>query len=87
MTSSLAVPDVQRSPHPSDQIAAYYRDRIQRGELPVGDLLPTIRDLIDEWAVSTHTVQRALKMLRDEDLIEIRRAKRALVIGVPKPPP
>jgi len=85
MTTSLTMPDVLRSPPPGDQIAAYYRDQIRSGERKVGDRLPAIRALVAEWQVSTHTVQRALRILREEGLIEVKRGPQPpRVIAVPK---
>jgi GntR family transcriptional regulator len=89
MTRFLTVPTVDRSPPPYQQIAEHVREQMRRGELLVGQSLPPVHQLVKDWTVSEHTVQRALHKLRDEGLIEIRRARRALVISLPapKPPP
>ncbi len=85
MTASLAVPDVDRSPWPGDQIAAYYREKIRRGELQAGDLLPSARAIRDDWRVGIKTVVRAMKILRDEGLVDTRPAKPPVVTGVLPP--
>ncbi|KPI00017.1 GntR family transcriptional regulator [Streptomyces sp. NPDC055912] len=54
---------------PYARIAGHYRDLISSGELAPGDLLPSIRALADQWNVSTATADRAMKLLRDEKLV------------------
>ncbi|MGW0607814.1 GntR family transcriptional regulator [Streptomyces sp. NPDC002640] len=54
---------------PYARIAGHYRDLIGSGELAPGDLLPSIRALADQWQVSTATADRAMKLLRDEKLV------------------
>ncbi|MEU2415141.1 GntR family transcriptional regulator [Streptomyces sp. NPDC013099] len=54
---------------PYARIAGHYRDLISSGELAPGDLLPSIRSLADQWQVSTATADRAMKLLRDEKLV------------------
>lgn len=85
MTTSVAVPTVDRSPWPGDQIAAYYRERIDRGEIAVGDLLPPARKIQEEWGVGIKTVVRAMRILREEGLIQTRPAKAPLVVAAPQP--
>ncbi|WP_030978307.1 GntR family transcriptional regulator [Streptomyces sp. NRRL S-1824] len=55
---------------PYARIAGHYRDLISSGELSPGDLLPSIRTLADQWDVSTATADRAMKLLRDEKLVQ-----------------
>ncbi|MFD7498315.1 GntR family transcriptional regulator [Streptomyces sp. NPDC059832] len=54
---------------PYARIAGHYRDLISSGELAPGDLLPSIRALADQWQVSTATADRAMKLLRNEKLV------------------
>lgn len=82
MSTLLAVPEVDRSP-PYVQIAEYYRARIKSGQIAVGEVLPPNRKMLVEWGVSTHTVQRAMKALRDEGLIQTRPAKAPVVVAMP----
>lgn len=52
---------------PYQQVAARIRERIRSGEL--GPRLPSYMDLAHELEVSPMTVQRAIKVLRDEGLV------------------
>ncbi|MFI6530201.1 GntR family transcriptional regulator [Streptomyces uncialis] len=54
---------------PYTRIAAHYRELIASGGLAPGHLLPSIRALADQWEVSTATADRAMKLLRDEKLV------------------
>jgi DNA-binding GntR family transcriptional regulator len=54
---------------PYARIAGHYRDLISSGELSPGDLLPSIRALAEQWKVSTATADRAMRLLRDEKLV------------------
>jgi GntR family transcriptional regulator len=52
---------------PYQQVAAILRDRIDRGEL--GPRLPSHMQLAQQLGVSPMTVQRALRVLKDEGLL------------------
>lgn len=52
---------------PYQKVAAILRDRIDSGEL--GPRLPSHQQLANELDVSPMTVQRALKVLKDEGLL------------------
>ena len=52
---------------PYEQIADQLRDAISRGD--IGPRLPTVEDLAEQAQTSTTTIQRALKVLKDEGLI------------------
>jgi DNA-binding transcriptional regulator YhcF (GntR family) len=52
------------------QIAADLRDRITGGHVTAGDLLPKQHQLQRRYGVGRGTVQSALRLLRDEGLIE-----------------
>ncbi len=54
---------------PSRQLAALLRARIESGELASGTALPSIVSLATEHQVATNTVQKALRILKDEGLI------------------
>lgn len=49
-------------------IAAALRARIDSGELPPGEILPSITRICQEWDVSKATAAKALKELRSEGL-------------------
>jgi DNA-binding GntR family transcriptional regulator len=57
---------------PSERLAADLRQQIDRGELQPGDQLPTVAALAKSYQVSTATVAKALRVLRDEGLIVTR---------------
>jgi GntR family transcriptional regulator len=54
------------------EIAAELRERLARGELAAGRLLPSESELSGEFAASRVTVRRALELLRDEGLVDAR---------------
>lgn len=54
---------------PYARIAAHYAELIASGELPPGSLLPSIKNLSEEWSVSTATAEKALRKLRNEGLV------------------
>jgi GntR family transcriptional regulator len=56
---------------PYRQIAATVRARIEAGELVSGDQVPSANDLAETYEVSRGTALRALRVLRDEGLIEV----------------
>jgi DNA-binding GntR family transcriptional regulator len=61
---------MSRSPElPSERIAAYLRRKIETGELQPGDQLPAVSALAAEHHVSTATVAKAIKALRDQGLV------------------
>ncbi|MFJ7200930.1 MULTISPECIES: GntR family transcriptional regulator [unclassified Streptomyces] len=55
---------------PYARIAGHYRSLISSGELSPGDLLPSIKALATEWQVSTATADRAMRLLREEKLVQ-----------------
>ena len=69
-----------------DQVAADIRRAIASGEAQPGERLPPARDLAAVLGVNNNTVLRALRQLRDEGLLELRRGRGIHVAGgaVPK---
>ena len=53
--------------HPYVQLAGLIRERIRLGR--IGPRMPSIMELSNETGLSAATVKRALRVLRDEDLI------------------
>jgi GntR family transcriptional regulator len=67
-----------------DRVAAEIRRAIADGEVKPGQRLPPARDLAAVLGVNRNTVLRALRMLRDEGLLEFRRGRGITVVGTPE---
>ncbi len=67
-----------------EQVAAEIRRAIADGETKPGERLPPARDLAAVLGVNANTVLRALRMLRDEGLLEFRRGRGITVAGSPE---
>ncbi len=67
-----------------EQVAAEIRRAILDGEARPGERLPPARDLAAELGVNPNTVLRALRLLRDEGLLEFRRGRGVTVAGTPE---
>ena len=67
-----------------EQVAAEIRRAIADGEAKPGERLPPARDLAAVLAVNSNTVLRALRLLREEGLLEFRRGRGITVAGTPE---
>ena len=67
-----------------EQVAAELRRAIADGEAKAGERMPPARDLAAVIGVNTNTVLRALRVLRDEGLLEFRRGRGITVAGSPE---
>lgn len=67
-----------------EQVAEQIRRAIAEGEARPGDRLPPARHLAAVMHVNTNTVLRALRLLRDEGLLELRQGHGTRVIGTPE---
>jgi GntR family transcriptional regulator len=67
-----------------NQVAAEIRRAIADGEAKPGERLPPARDLAAVLKVNTNTVLRALRLLRDEGLLEFQRGRGITVKGTPE---
>jgi GntR family transcriptional regulator len=67
-----------------EQVAADIRRAIADGEARPGERLPLAKDLATVLGVNTNTVLRALRVLRDEGLLEFRRGRGITVAGTPE---
>ena len=66
-----------------EQVAAEIRRAISNGEAKPGDRIPQAKDLATVLGVNTNTVLRALRILRDEGLLEMGRGRAITVSGTP----
>jgi GntR family transcriptional regulator len=80
---TIPLPAVDRSdPTPlHEQVAAAIRRAISDGEAAPGDRIPQARDLATVLGVNHNTVLRALRLLRDEGLLEMGRGRAIRVTG------
>jgi GntR family transcriptional regulator len=67
-----------------EQVAAAIRRAISEGEAGPGDRIPQARDLATVLGVNRNTVLRALRLLRDEGLLELGRGRTIRVTGRPE---
>ena len=73
--------DRDRSVPLHEQVAGEIRRSIAEGEATAGQRLPPARDIAAVLGVNTNTVLRALRLLRDEELLEFRRGRGVHVAG------
>jgi GntR family transcriptional regulator len=64
-----------------EQVAGDIRRAIADGEANPGEKLPPARHLAAVLGVNTNTVLRALRMLRDEGILELQRGRGITVAG------
>ena len=55
---------------PYRQIANALRERIASGEIPPGRRIPSLVELEQEFDVARDTLRKAIKVLKDEGLVE-----------------
>ena len=67
-----------------EQVAGEIRRAIADGEAKPGERLPPAKDLAVVLGVNTNTALRALRLLRDEGLLEFRRGRGISVAGTPE---
>jgi len=67
-----------------EQVAAEIRRAIDNGEAKPGERIPQARDMASVLGVNTNTVLRALRLLRDEGLVEMGRGRAITVTGTPE---
>jgi LacI family transcriptional regulator len=54
----------------SKKLARTFREKIQTGQWPVGERVPTTRELAASYGVSVNTIQNAFRELEASDLVE-----------------
>lgn len=69
------------------QIASALRALLVAGTFPVGQPLPTVRQLAVDLGVHHNTVAEAFRILADEGWLDLRRRHGALVIDRSRPKP
>jgi GntR family transcriptional regulator len=86
MTSTMICVNVDRSDSLPlhDQVAAEIRRAIAEGEAVPGERLPLPKDIAAVLGVNKNTVLRAMRMLRDEGLVEFGRGNGITVSGTPE---
>ncbi len=67
-----------------EQVAGEIRRAIAEGEDKPGERLPPARDLAAVLDVNTNTVLRALRLLREEGLLDFSRGRGVHVAGTPE---
>ncbi len=67
-----------------EQVAAELRRDISEGQATPGQRLPPARDIAAVLGVHPNTVFRALRVLRDEGILEFRRGRGITVSGTPE---
>jgi GntR family transcriptional regulator len=67
-----------------ERVAAEIRRAIADGEVKPGQRLPLAKDMATVLGVNKNTVLRALRVLREENLLEFRRGRGITVVGTPQ---
>jgi GntR family transcriptional regulator len=67
-----------------DQVASEIRRAIADGEAGPGERLPLAKDLAAVLGVNKNTVLRALRILREEGLLDFQRGRGITVAGTPE---
>jgi DNA-binding GntR family transcriptional regulator len=65
-------PIVKREDPPYLQVTRHLRESIERGDLKVGDRVPSEREIVDQYGVSRATATKVLATLRADGLVESR---------------
>jgi GntR family transcriptional regulator len=69
------------------QLVQQVRQALRKGELEVGDQLPTVKEVVAELALNPNTVQKAYRELEHEGLVEGRQGVGTFVVRRPAGPP
>jgi DNA-binding GntR family transcriptional regulator len=77
---SVPVPDLADPRAPYLQIAEHLRSQITGGHYQPGDRLPSLPVMTGEYKVSSETVRRALRELRDEGLVATQATRGTFVL-------
>lgn len=75
-----------RSPRLAEMVADQIRNRILRGELSEGALLPKESELREQYPVNVQSLREAMRILEAEGLVKVRRGNRGgAVVHLPTP--
>ncbi|MEW2548037.1 GntR family transcriptional regulator [Streptomyces sp. NPDC047002] len=66
-----------------EEIAESLRARVAAGEFEPGDVVPSGRDLAEQWSVSRATVIKAMDVLRNDGVVEARQGTGFVVTQTP----
>jgi GntR family transcriptional regulator len=69
------------------QLVQQVRQALRMGVLPVGDQLPTVREVVAAVAVNPNTVLKAYRDLEREGLVQARAGQGTFVASLPPGPP
>ena len=76
----------EKDPRPFyEQIVSQVKAAVADGRLPVGEILPGVRDLADGLGVNLHTVHKAYQRLRDAGIIDLRIGRNARIAARARP--
>ncbi|MEU4378855.1 MULTISPECIES: GntR family transcriptional regulator [Actinomycetes] len=67
------------------QVARNIRNDIEAGALRDGDVLPSTRELAEQWGVSVFTITEAMKLLAEEGLV-VSKSRSKRVVSAPNQP-
>jgi len=74
---------MENSQHLYVSIAAALRERIRSGHYVPGTLLPSQRELRDEFRVNRRTIARSVQCLQEEGVVQTRRGAGTVVVQAP----
>lgn len=66
-------------------VVAILSSQIRDGHFRVGDELPTVANLAEQFQVSHMTVKQALRTLREQGIVSTSRGTRTRVLAIPTP--
>jgi len=74
-------PTERAARNPYEVVAAALRSQILSGSLPAGSLMPSRKELAQSYHIAVGTAHRAVALLGEWGLIDIRRGHRAVVVA------
>jgi len=68
-----------------EQLVNAVKELINRGQLPLGHRLPSVRQLAQDLGVNLNTVAHAYRELGDMGLLEVRQGRPVIVVSATRP--